>query len=225
MYQGVTYMFCNEPIIAAYEGQREYNDIKNADAFFDCYYDLAYHVTKGYRIVLETEHYYISLASTGVTISDKNGSTEEFEEDGEFLDPFVHTDFCEQGYSPWVDYEATLFVGERLIDVQVCNGLFLLYFDHFNLKIVPHDLDEDTVPSLKNKDHWSYNHVYGLERFIRKKCACGGTGELLMDFVSDYVVRCKDCKKSTWAGVNAIDAIEDWEAGELHCELPDITIE
>lgn len=182
-------------------------------------------MTKGRRIVLETEHYYISLASADVSISDKNGSIEEFEEDGEFLDDFVHTDCFEQGDSPWVDYEATLFVGERLIDVQVCNGLFLLYFDHFNLKIIPHNLDENDVPSLENNNHFSYNHVYGLERFIRKKCTCGGTGELLLDFVSDYVVRCKECKKSTWASMNAIDAIKDWEAGELHCELSDISIE
>lgn len=216
-------MFCNEPIIAAYDGRREYDDIKNA--FFDCYHDLAYHVTKGYRIVLETEHYYISLASTGVIISDKNRSIEEFEEDGEWLDSFVHTDSTDSEDSPWIEYEATLFVGERLLDVQDCDGLFLLNFDHFDLKIIPHDLDADDVASLNYKDDWSYRHVYGLERFIRKKCICGGSGELLMDFVSDYVVRCKECKKSTWAGMNAIDAIDDWEAGELHCELPDITIE
>ena len=220
----MTYIFCNEPIIAAYEGRHEYDDIKNG-SFFDCYHDLAYHVTKGYRIVLETEHYYISLTSTGVNISNKNRSIAEFEEDGEWLDPFVHTDCCNQGDPPWIDYEATLFEGEKLLDVQDCDGRFILKFDHFDLKIIPHDSNADDVPSLNNKYYWAYNHVYGLERLIRKKCICGGAGELLMDFVSDYVVRCKECKKSTWAGMNAIDAINDWEAGRLYCELPDITIE
>lgn len=54
---------------------------------------------------------------------------------------------------------------------------------------------------------------------------CGGPGELLLDFVSDYVVRCQNCKKSTWTAMNAIDAIEVWNAGELHCDLQKFTIE
>ena len=211
-------MFCSEPIIAVYEGEHDYVDSGNADAFFDCCHNLAYHVTKGHRIVLETEHYYISLASSGVMVSDKSGSIREFEEDGESLDPFTAN-------PPWVDYEAALFMGERLLDVQDCDGLFILTFDHFDLKVIPHDTDANDIPSPNNEEHRSYYHVYGLERYIRKKCICGGSGELLMDFVSDYVVRCKECKKSTWAVMNAIRAIDDWEAGELNCELSDITIE
>lgn len=217
-------LFCYEPIIAAYEGSREYDDIQDANAFFDCYHDLAYHVTQGYRIVLETSHYFISMGASGVSLSDKTATIKEIEEPGEWLDPFIHTDLGEDD-PPWVDYESTLFVGERLTKVEKQEGFFLLSFDHFQLKLIPHDLGKDDVPSLSNKDHWSYNHVYGCERLLTKKCECGGSGELLLDFVSDYVVRCKDCKKSTWAGMNAIDAIEDWNAGELHCDLKDIVIE
>ena len=44
-------MFCDEPIIRVYLGQDEYDSIDGADAFLDCYHDLAYHVTEGYRIV------------------------------------------------------------------------------------------------------------------------------------------------------------------------------
>ena len=50
-------MFCDEPIIRVYLGQDEYDSIDGADAFLDCYHDLAYHVTEGYRIVLETENH------------------------------------------------------------------------------------------------------------------------------------------------------------------------
>lgn len=217
-------IFCTEPIIAAYEGSREYDDIKDANAFLDCYHDLAYHVTLGYRIVLETEHYFISLGASDVSLSDKTITIKEYEEPGEWLDPFIHTDLGDDD-SPWVDYESTLFVDERLIKVDKVNGVYVLDFDHFQLKLIPHDLDKRDVPSLYKNDHWSYNHVYGCERLLNKKCDCGGIGELLLDFVSDYVVRCKNCKKSTWAAMNAIDAIADWNADELHCNLQNITIE
>lgn len=217
-------MFCNEKIIAAYEGWREYHDIENADAFFDCYHDLAFHVTAGYRIVLETMHFFISLAANGVTISNKDGSVEEFREEGEWLVPFIHTDLCEEGEDPWVDYESTLFVGERLVEVENEDGIFLLNFDHFRLKVVPHESGDD-MPSFQRMNDWSYLHVYGTERLIRRKCDCGGSGELLLDFVADYVVRCKKCKKSTWAEMNAIQAIEAWEAGEIYCDLSEITIQ
>ncbi len=217
-------LFCSEPVIAAYEGSRECDDIKDANAFFDCYHDLAYHVTRGYRIVLETEHFFISLGASGVNLSEKTGSIKEYEEPGEWLDPFIHVDLGED-HTPWVDYESTLFVGERLKNVETQEGYFLLDFDHFQLKLIPHDLGKDDVPSLWKNDHWSYNHVFGCERHLKKKCKCGGTGELLLDFVSDYVVRCNNCYKSTWAAMNAIDAIKDWNAGELHCDLKNIIIE
>ena len=54
------------------------------------------------------------------------------------------------------------------------------------------------------------------------KCPhCGADGEILLDFVSDYIVRCKKCKKSTWAAMNLIEAIEDWNNGELNCIVVD----
>ena len=47
-------MFCEEQITKVYLGQPAYDEY-NANEFLDCYHDLAYHCTKGYRIVLETE--------------------------------------------------------------------------------------------------------------------------------------------------------------------------
>ena len=215
-------MFCEEKIIAAYHGKREDEDIDGANEFFDCYHDFAYHVTEGYRIVLETEHYYISLGVSGVSLYEKKGSIEEFEEDGEWLDPYIHIIDSED--VPWVDYESTLFVGERLLEIEEKDGFYLLYFDDFQLKLIPHALNEADFPWLDNKNH-SFYHVLGVERLITEKCACGGEGELLMDFVSDYLVCCKKCKKSTWAQINAQDAIEEWNGGYLNCDLSDITIE
>ncbi len=216
-------MFCNEPIIAVYEGCREYDDIDGADAFFDCFHELAYHVTEGYRIILETENTYISLDIHGATKISKTGSIQELEQPGEWIEPFIHKD--EDDELPWINYQYTLFVGERLIQVAETNGYFLLTFDDFEFKIIPHNLDEKDFPWLDRRDIGSYFRVLGSERHIVKECSCGGDGELLLDFVCDYVVRCKKCNRSTWAQMCACEAIEEWNNGELHCDLSDIIIE
>lgn len=216
-------MFCNEPIIACYKGCREYDDIDGDNAWLDVYHDIAYHVTEGYRIVFETEHFYISLSHDGVTKTDKDCTIEEFEQDGEWLDSVVHE--LDDDELPWIDYEHTLFVGERVLDVQDVDDYYSITFDDFKLKLIPHKLFDDDFPGLRNSDHWSYNHVLGAERHLSGKCNCGGGGELLLDFVSDYVVRCKQCKHSTYAKMIAKDAIEEWNAGHIQCDLSDIIIE
>lgn len=58
-----------------------------------------------------------------------------------------------------------------------------------------------------------------MDRLLTKKCECGGNPQLVMDFVDDYMACCKKCGKSTWASMNAIDAIEEWNAGEIGCVL------
>ena len=216
-------MFCDEPIIAGYNGCREYNDFHGDNAWFDVYHDIAYHVTEGYRIVLETEHFYISLSHGGVTKTDKNCTIEEFEQDGEWFDSFVHG--LDDDELPWIDYEHTLFVGERVLAVQHIDDYYLITFDDFELKLIPHKLNEEHFPSLSDYNHGSYFHVLGAERHLTGKCNCGGEGELLLDFVSDYVVRCKKCMHSTYAQMIAKDAIEEWNAGHIQCDLSDIVIE
>jgi len=214
-------LFCDEPIIAVYTGEREYHDLVGANAFFDCYHELAYHVTEGHRMVLETEHYYLSLGADGILKDKKTRAINDYAHEGEWLEPCIHNDV----EPPWIDYESTLLVGERLLQVTEKDGHSLLRFDDFELKVVPHRLGDRSFPSLRNKDHWSYHHVLGAERLITRKCACGGEGTLLLDFVADYVVRCKKCKKSTWAAMNAQVAIEEWNSGQVECDLSDIKIE
>ena len=215
-------MFCREPILAAYEGEPEYDS--NEDAFLDCYHDLAYHCTPGCRIVLETEHFYISLGTDGAVLREKNCTIEELQKPGECLCAYIHPPMNKAGL-PWVEYESTLFVDQRLLRVENAKTGWLLTFDDFALKLIPHSADADDVPSLYNKDHFSYHHVYGCERLLRKRCACGGSGELFLDFVQDYVVRCSRCKKSTWASMCAIEAIKNWNDGELHWDASNIVIE
>lgn len=201
-------------------GVVEYDDVYSHNAFLDCYHDIAYHCTEGYRLVLDTENYAISLCKNGVVKQDKN---ELFEQDGEWLQNGI--EFFEDGEAPWVHFETTLFVGERLLSVTKESEIYLLKFDDFVLKIIPHE-NGDSIDGLHNQDHWSYNYVLGCDRHLKRKCPyCNGDGEILLDFVSDYIVRCKECKKSTWAGMNLIDAITDWNNGELNCMVDEITIE
>ncbi len=213
-------MFCEEKTEEVYECWPDYVTW-HPEHFFDCYHDLALHLTKGYRLILKTNSYFICIGFDGVKVVP---NTENIVSEDEYMEPCIHTFDYDKDAVPWVDYESTLFVGEQLFDVKQENERYILTFNDFVLKVIPHDSPDD-IEGLHNKNHWSFNYVYGLDRLLSRKCDCGGKGEVLMDFVSDYVVRCSKCKKSTWAGINVIDAIDDWNNGETPCNLSDIIIE
>lgn len=211
-------VFCDEKIIAVYLGQNEYHDIDGADCWFDIYHDIAFHTTEGYRLLLETDSYMISLGADGVTVTNKD----EFKPiEHEWLEEYVHNLEDEV----IVNFETTLFVDQRISSVDKNEEFYLIQFDDFTLKMYVYELGK-MDKSLRNSDHWSYNNVLGFDRFIKAKCPlCGGDGEILLDFVSDYVVRCKSCKKSTYAEMQLRHAIDHWNDGEVQCDLSDITIE
>lgn len=211
-------MFCTEKIIAVYLGQNEYHDIDGANCWFDIYHDIAFHTTEGYRLLLETDSYMISLGTDGVSVTNKD----EFKPiEHEWLEEYVHN--LEDGVI--VEFESTLFVGQRISSVDKNDEFYLIQFDDFSLKMYVYELGK-MDKSLRNRDHCSYNNVLGFDRLIKTKCPlCGGEGEILLDFVSDYVVRCKSCKKSTCAEMQIRHAIENWNSGEVGCDLSDITIE
>ena len=203
-------MFCSEPVIAVYNGVSDHK----ANWLLDCFHGLAFHVTQGCRLVLETEHFFISLEAAGPGLDSREGPVNTYERPGELLDP----------YKPY-DYESTLFVGERLIRVETEADHYLLEFDHFCLRLIPHDIEIDDIRAFKNQYIGSYNHICGCERFITEPCTCGGQGELLLDQVSDYVVRCRICGRSTRASYTVTDAIADWNEGKRDYKLPEIVIE
>ena len=203
-------MFCNETIEKVYLGQPEYHDEGNY--FLDCYYDMTVHLCGQYRLILETASFFLSLESSGVIKLDKTGPIDSIAHDGEWIDPCIHVD---EGFDDaWVDYESTLFVGERLLSVTEIDSGYLLTFDDFELKLLPHLTDND----FPYYPPHSYSRVYGTERLI-KKCSCGGTGELILDFVSDYGIRCNKCHRGTSANPCACDAIDEWNSID---ELPQI---
>ena len=217
MMKGDETVFCEEVIEEVYECMPEYDD-ESVDYYFDCYHDMALHLTKGYRIILKTKMFFICIGYDGVKLVP---NTENIVADGEYMEPCIHV-FADE--APWEDYESTLFVGERLVNVEKSTNSYVLTFSDFVLKVIPHD-NPDEIERHYNKSYSSYNYVFGLDRLLVKKCNCGGSGEVFLDFVCDYIVRCNKCKKSTCAGMNVIDAIDDWNNGETPCDSSNIEIE
>lgn len=218
-------MFCNEPIVNVYTGQSDifipekgkYDNIGHS--FLDCYHDIAYHVEPGQCLVLETKSYAIFIDSDGVHFLDAPAKPRS---NKEWLDACV---IKEPGWADWVHFEQTLFEGEFLLEVWKEDGVYFAKFTDFTLKIIPYKLGQ-MREGLASYHHWSYHYVLGCDRYIKAKCpGCGGDGEILLTFVSDYIVRCKNCKRSTWAGMCLIDAIEDWNDGDLNCTADNIIIE
>lgn len=222
-------MFCKEPIQNVYYGLLTVDD-DNAfrSCWLDYYHDLTLYAVAGSRIVFETDHFYISVGENGARAEEKSGPIETLER----LDEWLSSAVTDQGEnkSPWVEVEHTIFTGERLRKVEETEYGFLLTFEDLCLKVIPCPADgtEPTIhnnPVINHKCSNSYLPIYGCERHIKRICDCGGQGELFEDFVEDYIVRCNRCKRSTRAGMNAIDAIEDWNEGELHADASDILIE
>ena len=211
-------MFCNEKIIAVYLGQNEFHNIDGANCWFDIYHDIAFHTTEGYRLLLETDCYMISLGADGISITNKN----EFKPiEHEWLEEYVHT-FDDEII---VNFQTTLFVGQRILTIEKHESYYLVQFDDFSLKLHIYDLGKMDI-TYHNEDDRSYNNVLGFDRFIKAKCPfCGGEGEIFLDFVCDYVVRCKSCKKSTCAEMQLRHAIDNWNNGEVYCDLSNIAIE
>ena len=53
-------MFCEEPIQKVYIGVVEDDDVYSHNAFLDCYHDMAYHCTEGYRLRTGTARWWTS---------------------------------------------------------------------------------------------------------------------------------------------------------------------
>jgi len=59
-----------------------------------------------------------------------------------------------------------------------------------------------------------YVHAKSYNDLLTRKCTCGGTGEMLCDFVADFVVRCSSCHLSTHAYIEPEHAAAHWNAAD-----------
>ena len=59
-----------------------------------------------------------------------------------------------------------------------------------------------------------YIHANIYNDLLTRKCACGGTGKMLCDFVADFVVRCSNCHLSTHAYIGPENAAAHWNTAD-----------
>lgn len=196
-------MFCEEPILSCYEGMDVH--LFDANAYLDYIHELAYHVNEGCRLVLETEHHYIFLEVTGVRLEEKRGPIEELAKPVELFELFEE----EEGY--W----QVLFTGQILLSVNDCGNYFLLQFSDFELKLIPHELDEPEFPDQDFDSSATYSRILGYESRLTKKCACGGNGVLISGLGNDFFICCDRCKRATLSTYVASAVIEEWNNGNL----------
>lgn len=203
-------MFCDEKILKVYMGVVEDDDVYSRHAFLDCHHGISYHCTDGYRLVLETAHYAISLSCKGIIKEGKNSLKEA---PGEWLQEGIK--IIGEDEPPWVHFETTFFAGERIVSTTQQDNIYLVQFDDFILKLIPHSDCRD-IEEMRNNIYGAYHPVLGCERHLKKVCPhCGGEGEILLDPVGDHLVRCKNCGRSTYAAMTLIEAITDWNDSSL----------
>lgn len=201
-------MFCDEAIKNVYRGLPEYGE--SEDYFFDCYFDMAIHLTRNTRLVFECDTCFISLESDGVFEVEKKGDVDTIKKEGEYLESFWHNeDFYFD--EPFEEYEYTLMKGEKIIEVVPRERGWIIRFTDFELNFVFYPEGEEVFRFFPVPD----TKVIGAERLI-KKCSCGGTGILETAVSSDYGITCDKCHRMTSAAVFPAEAIEEWnDAGEF----------
>lgn len=207
-------MFCEDPIQAVYT---RFVELAEDNAYLDCFNDLAYHIAGDFAVVMLTEHDYLKFDRNGAI---KTPITDELlEQLRDEYDPCVHK--CENE-PPFIYYEHVLFCGERINSVEHLKDKreTIVHFEDFDFRFVVHDSEFEFPSHLR--DHFSYYLTRGCERHLKRRCPmCGGEGEVLLDFVADYMVRCRSCKRATWAQISVQDAIDEWNGGYLHCAVAD----
>ncbi len=200
-------LFCDEKIVRVYLQRFKY-DYPDADFFFDYFDDIVFYTTDEYKIILETENRMISIGINGVF----NIKKEEFVLEYKYSE-FLESDSYELPGDDecYVGFQTELFVGERLINVEKSSDIFFLTFDDFTMSVMPFNYKKS---KSECRDLLEFARIAGCDRYIKRKCDCGGDAEILFRSLPGYVVRCKKCYKST-DGFDCIsEAAEKWNLGK-----------
>ena len=195
-------MFCEEKVIKVYLQRFKY-DYPNANCFFDYFDNIVFYTTDEYKIVLETENYMISIGINGIALCSKTDFKLEYS-NSEFLESDIDEEY--------IGFKTELFTGERLISVEKREDILKLSFDDFTMKVMPFHYKKLNV---KSRDLLEFGRVAGCDRYIQRKCDCGGEAEILYRNLPGYVVRCKKCNKSTAGFDSVCEAAESWNSGKI----------
>ena len=57
---------------------------------------------------------------------------------------------------------------------------------------------------------------------LKRKCECGGAGELLVDERNDFAVRCSSCYKSTYFDMILKYQVDSWNLGDTPYVIDDL---
>lgn len=195
-------MFDSWKIVKVLEVSFHDRGTKDDTAFFCFSPMIEYRVTDGYRMVFQTENDFISIGADGVTRYETM--------------PFMSPDYdisevdCidEQGSTEGL--ETTLFVGERLLQVDKQEDRFVLSFDDFTMYLYPYTIDRFWYEP--NATDWP---IKGFERHLARRCECGGEPELMINCLSDFYIRCSKCHQSTRTSHELRSAINEWNSNEI----------
>ena len=171
-----------------------------------------YNVTDGIWRVLQTEKDYIVLGADGVKTYDVLPFTEPEYHVIEQSNTSNDTD------ERFITFDTMLFTGERLLYVTEEENRFRLQFDDFKMYVNPYDRMHFTY-----YDDSLYLPFHCYDRYLRKRCSCGGKAELMFDHVNDFFIRCDSCHRRTYSFCDLEGIIDDWNQEAL--ELQYITAE
>ena len=200
-------MLCSAPIKNVYHmalsDKGRYNSMLLTD------YSLEFHATYGHWLVLETAEEAIRLGYDGVQFFPNywsawvSGSKER-----RYANDF-----------PFEGEIFTLLYGEHLRKVVFHRGKLgfadayhELVFDHLSLKLYCY-----------GQSDWKWFEFYRNRycrpmnignHLLKRKCDCGGEGQLWIDHNEDYLVRCKSCHRSTEPEMGLRFVIDQWNEGK-----------
>ncbi len=196
-------MFNNNAITKVWNMEQIKPEIKGANAYFCFSPVIEYTVTPGYAMILQTEADYIVLSYEGVQVFDELPYSREefFIEEAEW-----HWDDGEPGS----EIETMLFVGEHLVVVEKENDIFILQFDDFKMYLRPRETE-----AFGYFENSICVPIPGLNRHLTRRCECGGTAEVMVDEHDDFMVRCPQCHRSTYAGYHLGEAVNKWNDNNL----------
>ncbi len=170
--------------------------------------EIQYVVTEGMYLILQTEKNYITLGYDGVCIYDSLpfDKSEYLIEDVDFEVP--------DSDDIITDDKTLLFVGERLFNVFEWSdkNVIELEFEDFTMYLYPRRVGKP--PFFWTPRNSVDVPIHGFERYVTRKCECGGEPELMLDFVYDFYLRCPKCHRATWDTFDLQYVIDDWNNGE-----------